>query len=80
MAIRKVSENLATKQGWDHLSALQYDLTTSLREATVMLKSFIVSLPTTEVGAFRDRLATALLALQAAPAVTDRRATAYRRQ
>jgi hypothetical protein len=74
------SEGLATKQGWDHLSALQYDLTTSLREATVMLKSFIVSLPTTEVGAFRDRLATALLALQAAPAVTDRRATAYRRQ
>jgi hypothetical protein len=76
----EVFELVSATQGWDHLSALQYDLTTSLREATVMLKSFLVSLPTREVETFRDRLAAALLALQAAPAVTDSRAPAYRRE
>jgi hypothetical protein len=80
----------ATKAIWDHLSLLQYDLTTSLSEATVMLKSFIISLPPGEVIGFRDRLAKALLAMQAAPqhlppkkspgipAVPDRRASALR--
>jgi hypothetical protein len=87
-----VSEGTSTKQSWDHLSSLQYDLTTSLSEATVMLKSFIVSLPSREVPAFRDRLATALLAMHAAsqptprrtsqgvPAVSHRRAPAFRRE
>lgn len=87
----EVSEGYSsTKQNWDHLSLLQYDLTTSLSEATVMLKSFIVSLPPGEVIGFRDRLAKALLAMQAAPqhmspkrslsipAVPDRRASALR--
>jgi hypothetical protein len=80
----------STKQNWDHLSLLQYDLTTSLSEASVMLKSFIISLPPGEVIGFRDRLAKALLAMQAAPqhispkkspgtpAVPDRRASAFR--
>ncbi len=84
------SSSGSTKQDWDHLSLLQYDLTTSLSEATVMLKSFIISLPPGEVNAFRDRLAKALLAMQAAPqrmspkkltgipAVPDRRASALR--
>jgi hypothetical protein len=88
----EVSESSATstKAIWDHLSLLQYDLTTSLSEATVMLKSFIISLPPGEVNAFADRLAKALLAMQAAPqrmspkklhgnpAVPDRRASAIR--
>jgi hypothetical protein len=80
----------STKAIWDHLSLLQYDLTTSLSEATVMLKSFIISLPPGEVIGFRDRLAKALSAMQAAPqrmapkkspstpAVPDRRASALR--
>lgn len=84
------SSSSSTKQNWDHLSLLQYDLTTSLSEATVMLKSFIISLPPGEVIGFRDRLAKALLAMQAAPqhlppkkspgipAVPDRRASAFR--
>jgi hypothetical protein len=88
----EVSEGDSSKQGWDHLSSLQYDLTTSLSEATVMLKSFIISLPSKEVGAFRERLATALLASQAtsqrtshrtsqgAPSITHRRATSFRRE
>ena len=76
----QVSEGVSTKKGWDHLSSLQFDLTTSLSETTVMLKSFIVSLPSDEVWAFRDRLATALLALEAAPALTPRRAHAFRRE
>jgi hypothetical protein len=86
----EVSGGPSSKGDWDHLSLLQYDLTTSLSEATVMLKSFIISLPPKEVNAFRDRLAKALLALQAAPqrllprkspgipAVPDRRASAIR--
>jgi hypothetical protein len=88
----EVSEgsSASIKAIWDHLSLLQYDLTTSLSEATVMLKSFIVCLPPGEVIGFRDRLAKALLAMQAAPqrlvpkkspgipAVPDRRASAFR--
>lgn len=88
----EVSEGSSTKQGWDHLSSLQYDLTTSLREAAVMLKSFIVTLPSKEVHVFRERLAKALQASQAAarhtsqrasqrhPVVIDGRAPAYRRE
>jgi hypothetical protein len=92
----EVSEGISTKREWDCLSSLQDDLTTSLSEATVMLKSFIMSLPLGQVIAFRDRLAKALLALhatslrppqrapqrtsQAAPAVPDRRAAAFRRE
>jgi hypothetical protein len=88
----EVSEGSSSKQDWEHLSLLQYDLTTSLSEAAVMLKSFIISLPPGEVVGFRDRLAKALLALQAAPqrmsprrspgipAVADRRAPAFRRE
>ena len=84
------SPSSSTRQNWDHLSLLQYDLTTSLSEATVTLKSFIVSLPPGEVIGFRNRLAKALLVMQAAPqrmapkkspgipAVPNRRASAFR--
>jgi hypothetical protein len=88
----EVSDGSFSKEDWDHLKLLQYDLTTSLSEANVMLKSFIVCLPPGEVIGFRDRLAKALSAMQAAPqhllpkkspgipAVPDRRASAFRRE
>jgi len=88
----EVCERTSSKQEWDRLSGLQYDLTTSLSEAIVVLKSFIISLPSGEVIAFRERLAKALLTSQAAtrhtsqrapqrrPAVIDRRAPAFRRE
>jgi hypothetical protein len=63
----EVSENSSAKQDWEKLSVLQYDLTTSLSETDVMLKSFIISLPPGQEIAFRDRLTTALAAMQAAP-------------
>jgi hypothetical protein len=88
----EVSEGTSSKEDWNRLSSLQYDLTTSLSEAIVMLKSFIVSLPSGQVLAFRERLATALLASQGAsrhtsesapqqhPAVIDRLAPTFRRE
>ena len=84
----EVSEGISNPDGWDLLKAMQYDLTTSLSEATVILKSFIVSLPPGEVEPFCDRLSVALAASQAAPqtqsvehpAVTDRLAPAFRRE
>jgi hypothetical protein len=88
----EVSAGGASSEDWDHLSLLQYDLTSSLSEATVMLKSFIISLPPGQVTAFRERLAKALAAMRAAPqpmspkkspgipALTDRRAAAFRRE
>ena len=63
----EVSDGSAREQEWDQLGELQYDLTTSLSEAAVMLKSFIISLPPGQVTAFRERLATALAAMEAAP-------------
>lgn len=63
----EISEGSSTKQEWEKLSVLQYDLTTSLSETAVMLKSFIISLPPGQVIGFRDRLTTALAAMQAAP-------------
>jgi hypothetical protein len=88
----EVCEGISSKEDWDRLSSLQFDLTTSLSEAIVMIKSFIISLPSGEVLAFRERLAKALLTSQAAarhaserasqrrPAVLDRRASAFRRE
>jgi hypothetical protein len=88
----ELAEGRSSKEDWDRLGFLQYDLTTSLSEAIVVLKSFIISLPSGEVIAFRERLAKALLASQAAtrhtsplapqrrPAVIDRRAPAFRRE
>jgi hypothetical protein len=88
----EVCEPTSSKEEWDRLCALQYDLTTSLSEAIVVVKSFIISLPLGEVFAFRERLTKALMASQAAarhtsqrapqryPAVMDRRAPAFRRE
>jgi len=63
----EVSDGSATKQDWEKLGSLQYDLTTSMSEAEVMLKSFIISLPAGQVIAFRDRLTMAFAAMEAAP-------------
>ena len=63
----EVCEAGSTKQAWEKLSMLQYDLTTSLSETAVMLKSFIISLPPGQEIAFRTRLTTALAAMEAAP-------------
>jgi hypothetical protein len=84
----EVSQRISNSTGWDLLKAMQYDLTTSLSEATVILKSFIVSLPPGESEPFCERLAVALAASQPAsqplpvaiPAVTDRLAPAFRRE
>jgi len=57
---------LDTMAGLTFLKAMQYDLTTSLSEATVILKSFIVSLPPGESEPFCERLAVALAASQPA--------------
>jgi hypothetical protein len=62
-----VPEGTSTKQDWEELGTLQFDLTTALRETDVMLKSFIISLPPGQVIAFRDRLTSALAAMEAAP-------------
>ena len=83
-----LSEGISNSRGWDYLKAFQYDLTTSLSEATVVLKSFILSLPPGEVGVFSDRLSAALQASHqyshrvpvGVPAVTDRLAPAFRRE
>jgi hypothetical protein len=64
-------------EGWELLSSLQFDLTTSLREATIMLKSFLVSLPGADVEPFRDRL---VVSFELASRVTDRRAVVFRRE
>jgi hypothetical protein len=65
------------REDWEQLSSLQFDLTTSLRETTIVLKSFLISLPKEEVASFRDRL---VVSLSDASAVLDRRAAALRRQ
>jgi hypothetical protein len=65
------------QKDWEQLSDLQFDLTTSLRETTVVLKSFLICLPVAEVRAFRDRLVGSFAA---ASILADRRAVAFRRQ
>jgi hypothetical protein len=67
----------SAKSGWKQLGNLQFDLTTSLREATVVFKSFLVELPRNEVASFDKCLKESL---SAAPAVANRRAAEFRRQ
>lgn len=62
-------------ENWEQLGTLQFDLTSSLGEATIMLKSFLLELPGKEVASLRDRLKASL---SAAPAVPDRCAAARR--
>jgi hypothetical protein len=67
----------AGAQAWDHLSSLQFDLTSSLGEAIVILKCFFVELPANEVAAFGDRLKATL---SAAPAIANMRMAEFRKQ
>ena len=56
---REIAEGLAVswRKQWSSLEILDYDLNTSLRETTVVLKSFLCVMPTKEVAAFRQRVA-----------------------
>jgi hypothetical protein len=88
----EASGRKSSKDAWERLNELQYDLTTVLGEATVMLKSFLFSLPSGQVITFGHRLETALTAMQARPkrktqralpansAVPDRRMPAFHRE
>lgn len=67
----------SSRNGWKQLGNLQFDLTSSLREATVVFKSFLVVLPRNEVAEFGKSL---MASLSAAPAVANRRAAEFRRQ
>lgn len=67
----------ASGQAWEHLGTLQFDLTSSLGEATVILKCFFVHLPAEEVAAFGDRLKATI---SAAPSIANSRVAEFRKQ
>ncbi len=59
---------------WDALEILHYDVNTCLREATIVLKSFLCALPSEQIPSFRQKLK----ALAATPAtLRHRRATSF---
>jgi hypothetical protein len=55
---REIAEGIAVswRKQWTHLEVLDYDLNTSLRETTIVLKSFFCVLPLEELPAFRQRV------------------------
>ena len=55
---REIAEGVAVswRKQWTRLEVLDYDLNTSLRETTIVLKSFFCVLPTEELSAFRQRM------------------------
>jgi hypothetical protein len=55
---RDIAEGVALswRKQWTRLEVLDYDLNTSLRETTIILKSFFCVLPTEELPAFRHRV------------------------
>jgi hypothetical protein len=55
---RDIAEGVAVswRNHWAHLEILDYDLNTSFRETTIVLKSFLCALPTEELALFRRRL------------------------
>lgn len=61
---------------WELLGTLQFDLTTSMAEATVVFKSFLVAMPKNQVATLRDRLKASL---SAPPAIVTNRVAAARR-
>jgi hypothetical protein len=65
------------RKDWELLSCLQFDLTTSLREFTIMLKSYLVSLPGADVASFLDRLVESLAT---ACTIAERRAVVFLRE
>ncbi len=62
---------------WTALDVLHYDLNTCLREAIVLLKSFLLALPSEELSTFGQKLEAPA---EVPHAVRDRRATPFRRE
>ncbi len=69
--------NGSAGQAWEHLGTLQFDLTSSLGEATVILKCFFVELPAGEVSTFGDRVKATL---SEAPVIAKIRAAEYKKR
>ncbi|PYU15507.1 MAG: hypothetical protein DMG29_06660 [Acidobacteria bacterium] len=76
-AAEEIADGASTQPGarWQALDILHYDLNTCLREAMVMLKSFLCALPSEEMQLFQQKLM-----VPASPAVYHRRATLFRRK
>ncbi|PYU32763.1 MAG: hypothetical protein DMG28_10535 [Acidobacteria bacterium] len=76
-ATEEIADGASTQPGarWQALDILHYDLNTCLREAMVMLKSFLCALPSEEMQLFQQKLKA-----PASPAVYHRRATLFRRK
>ena len=57
---RNVAEGMKVswRKQWTRLEVLDYDLNTSLRETTIVLKSFLCALPIEQLPAFRHRVAS----------------------
>ena len=57
---RDISDGVSVswRKQWTRLEVLDYDLNTSLRETTIVLKSFLCVLPSEELPAFRQRVAS----------------------
>jgi hypothetical protein len=55
---RDIAEGVAVswRKQWTQLEILDYDLNTSLRETTIVLKSFFCALPIEELPAFRQKV------------------------
>ncbi len=55
---REIAEGMAVswRKQWTHLEVLDYDLNTSLRETTIVLKSFFCVLPIEELPLFRQKV------------------------
>jgi hypothetical protein len=55
-AAEDLAEGLAVnpKEMWDEVDTDHYDLNTCLREAIVVLKSFLIALPENQLGTFQD--------------------------
>jgi hypothetical protein len=72
-AAEDVTDGISVQPGdsWDKLECLHYDFTTCLREAEVLVKSFLRSLPSEQLSAFAAEL-------DAVPVPEKRRAAAPR--
>ncbi len=69
-----IAEGMAVSwpKQWTRLEVLDYDLNTSLRETTIVLKSFFCVLPSEELPAFRQRV----VSLTPKPSVSQNRRSA----
>jgi hypothetical protein len=69
--------SISPEHGWQQLHHLQYDLNTVFRESEIVLKSFLVKLPSNDVRVFRNNI---FMAFSSGPAIANRRVAAFRRQ